>query len=487
MGAAVMSDDLPPGFVTGQPPQAAADSDLPPGFVAGQPPEKKFGLGDTWPARLAKSLYSAVTLPGDVMQGKVQMAALGSRPESGPAPTAPNENSTMLGRALNIPPAAANPMDDIIGRTLDLASAGSPISPAARLGIGWAGALKTEKAPAPTPEALAARSDDLYTQARNLGVELPASNIAGFADKVANKLLNDHGITPEQALNTYKTLDRLRDAPADATVTVPNLDAIRQNFGATAGNFNPAAAQDQFAAILAKQHLADHVASLTDEDAIRGPASQLAAITKEANGNYSALKTDEAIGDSLQKAELQIAATHSGRNLDNKTRQSFVKFLTNDKIGAGLRQPELDAAESIIRGSKAADLARSAGNFLGGGGGMGMLHGSAAGAAAGSTFGPIGAAVGAVVPPAVGYGLKKLADASTMNKVDALREMVRGRSPLGQSMPDRIAGSVSPTKALLARDAVTQAMLARGVSPPSPASQSHAAVVKALLAQQNRN
>jgi hypothetical protein len=39
-------------------------------FPLGSP---RFGLGDTWPARLAKSLYSAVTLPGDVYQGNVSM------------------------------------------------------------------------------------------------------------------------------------------------------------------------------------------------------------------------------------------------------------------------------------------------------------------------------------------------------------------------------------------------------------------------------
>lgn len=40
-------------------------------FDAVEVPKKQFGLGDTWPARLAKSIYSAVTLPGDVYQGNV--------------------------------------------------------------------------------------------------------------------------------------------------------------------------------------------------------------------------------------------------------------------------------------------------------------------------------------------------------------------------------------------------------------------------------
>jgi hypothetical protein len=41
--------------------------------AASAKPEKKFGLEDTWPAKLAKSIYSAVTLPGDVMAGRASV------------------------------------------------------------------------------------------------------------------------------------------------------------------------------------------------------------------------------------------------------------------------------------------------------------------------------------------------------------------------------------------------------------------------------
>lgn len=41
--------------------------------AAAQPGKPSFGLGDTWPARIAKAMYSAATLPGDVYQGNVSM------------------------------------------------------------------------------------------------------------------------------------------------------------------------------------------------------------------------------------------------------------------------------------------------------------------------------------------------------------------------------------------------------------------------------
>lgn len=410
----------------GAQPAMAAQQELPDAPWAQPESKHTFGLADTWPARLVKGIYNAVTLPGDVAQGNVSMTG-----EDG----------------------HTNP--EVINRSAELASLASPMSPAARLGVGWAGALNMEKAPGPSPEMLKNAATVGYDKARNLGVELPASNISGYADRVANELLNKHGITPEQATNTYKTLDRLRDSPPDATVTVPNLDALRENFGGTASNFNPNASRDQFAAVLAKERLADHLASLTDKDAIRGPASTLASITKEANGNYSAFKTDEDVGDALYKADLQNRGAASGKNLDNKTRQAFVRILTNDKAGAGLRDNERQAAEDIVTGSPSADWGRTVGNVLGGGGGMGRLHAAATGGSAGfAAAGPIGAAIGAIGVPAVGHFLKKFADQSTQGKVEALREMIRSRSPLGATMPERIASPVTPRQLALARSLI---------------------------------
>jgi len=386
-----------------------------------------FGLGDTWPARLAKSIYGAVTAPGRVMQ-------------ENPYPEGTEEHAFFENSR----------QSDITNSSQDLASIVSPLSPAARLGVGWAGALKTEAAPAPTQQALDSAASAAYDKARNLDVTLPTSGVSSLASRISQHLQNEKGITADTADKTFKVLDRLQNPPEGAVVTVQNLDALRRNFGEIAGNFNNPT--DQKASLIAKQSLSDYLASLTDQDAIRGPASQVSALTREGNGNYAAARRSEQISDALNKAELQTAATHSGRNLDNKTRQAFVKILTNDKAGAGFTAPELGAAESIVRGSKRADLMRSAGNFLGGGGGLGMLHGSSAGAAGGAAIGgPIGAAIGAVIPPSIGYLLKKGADASTISKVEAFQQMTRARSPLADSLPERVAGTVSPRQAMTVR------------------------------------
>ncbi|MDB5606722.1 MAG: hypothetical protein JWP25_3622 [Bradyrhizobium sp.] len=405
-------------------------SDSPAPSAPAGPPEKKFGLEDTWPARLAKSIYSAVTLPGDVMSGTAHV------PGSADAQAIPG--AAPFGSA-----------DSSGDRIADLATLGTPMSPAARVGVGWAGVTKSKAAPAPTQEALESAATAGYDKARNLGVEIHPDAISALGDKIGSHL-NEIGIDGELAPKTFSILKRLTNPPEASVVTVPNLETLRRSFGHAAGDFsNPT---EQLAAKRAQGHLADYLASIPDQDVIRGPASEVSGIIKDANANYAAAKRSEQISDALKKAELQTAATHSGRNLDNKTRQSFVRLLTDDKTGAGFTQSELDATESIIKGSKPADLMRSAGNFLGGGGGLGMLHGSSIGAAGGAAVaGPLGAAIGATTVPALGYALKKGADASTMNKVEAFQQMVRNRSPLADSMPDTVVGSVSPKQAFMAR------------------------------------
>jgi hypothetical protein len=75
------------------------------------PEEKKFGLGDTWPAQLAKTIYRAVTLPGEGYQGKLAV-----QPEK---PGWITEGDIANQDAVD---------QDIIHRSFDLAGVASPAS-----------------------------------------------------------------------------------------------------------------------------------------------------------------------------------------------------------------------------------------------------------------------------------------------------------------------------------------------------------------------
>src|SRR5262245_23712905 len=139
--------ELPPGFVLdGQAPQGApaapaeSPAGLPAGFVLdGQPQQaaepQKFGLMDTWPARMAKAIYSGVTLPRDVLTGQTQIMD-------------PNTGHTS---------------QEVINRSFDLAAVGSPVSPVMRAGGTFAG----------TAKPLAAPSSEMLKDAARAGYQSP--------------------------------------------------------------------------------------------------------------------------------------------------------------------------------------------------------------------------------------------------------------------------------------------------------------------------
>jgi hypothetical protein len=411
MGACLVSDDLPPGFVPGAP--SDASSDLPPGFVSGVP--HKFGLGDTWPARLAKSVYSAVTLPGDVMSGAQTMPGLGDRPQSGPAPTAPNENSTFIGRALNIPPAAANPMDELSGRVLDLATLGTPMAPKAATG------LVAPKVGLPTAEELKSAASTGYDSARNMGVDIKPEAISGTAQTLAQTLEKD-GINAKLAPKTFGIIDELAAPPAGSVATIANLETARRSLGHAAQDFlNPT---EKMAASRAIQHLDDYLGNIPQADVLAGDAAQASKILSEARQNYAASKRSSQINGEVDIAEGNAAAANSGQNIGNSVRQRFNSILKSDKKSSGYTDAEIAQMEKVRNGTALGNAARVGGNLLGGGGGLGSVASAAVGA---GSLGPIGATA-----PALGYALKKLSDASVARQVRKLDEMTRSRAPLAQ-------------------------------------------------------
>lgn len=377
-------------------------------FRAVQPAKKEFGLGDTWPAKLAKGIFNATTLPGDVMQGNVSM-------------------TDETGRT--------NPQ--VIARAAELASVATPMSPASRLGVGWAGALKTQDAPAPTREALAKAASEGYDKARGLGVEINPQGIANLGGRI-DAALNDLGINGEFAPKTFSTLNRIANPPEGSVATVNNLETIRRAFGYASKDFtNPT---EQKAAELAKQYLSDYLAAIPNQDVIRGPASEVSGLIKGANGNYAASKRAGQITDAYDAADLSAAAANSGQNAGNATRQRIKSILLNDKKVAGYSPDEVAQMETLVRGTTLGNTGRALGNYLGGGGGLGALHSSSAGAGVGALVGgPLGAAVGAALPPTIGYGLKKLSDKSVDTQAQMLVDMILKRSPLAQSGPARVA------------------------------------------------
>lgn len=390
--------DLPPGFVIDQ----GAAPAVPQGFVPdGQPAEKKsFGLGDTWPARLAKSIYSAVTLPGDVAQGNVSMYGADGRTNT-----------------------------DVIGRSAELAAVASPVPAATRAGAGIFGVPISPRAVpvVPTREALEQASTSGYDQARGLGVEVRPQPISDLGMRVGSQL-NEMGVQSELAPKTFSILGKLADPPAESVATLGNIEALRRSLGHAAKDFaNPT---EQLAAKTAQRAIDDYLAALPAQDVVRGPAAEASKILSQARGNSAAAFRSERITDDvLYAANLNAGSTYSGKNLGNATRQRIKSLLLSDKKSAGYSADEIAQMEQIVQGTGLGNASRTAGNLLGGGGGLGGMVSAAIGGAATAPYGGVGAAA-----PLVGMALKKLSDRSVDSQVRILDELIRSRSPLAQEL-----------------------------------------------------
>lgn len=401
--------DLPPGFVLEGQQSVAGDAGLPSGFVlqGAQPERPKFGLGDTWPARLAKSIYSAVTLPGDVAQGNVSMVG-----EDG----------------------HTNP--EVINRSADLAGLASPLAPRAAL------TATAAKAVIPTREALESAANAGYTKARGLGVDIAPQSVSQMGGRIG-ATLEEKGINDKLAPKTFSILGEIAKPPADSVVTLSNLETIRRALGHAAKDFgNPT---EQLAARTAQSHLDDYLAAIPAEDVVRGPASEASTILGEARGNFAAAKRSGQITDAVDAADISAAAANSGQNVGNATRQRLKSILLSDKKISGFSPDEIASMEQVVRGSKLSNSTRVLGNVLGGGGGLGSFISAAGGA---SALGPAG-----IATPALGVALKKVSDALVSRQTRKLDELVRSRSPLAGPQP--ATQEISPAKIAVLRALLT--------------------------------
>jgi len=267
------------------------------------------------------------------------------------------------------------------------------------------------------------------TELSSLEVKAPA--ITDFATKT-KVALDAAGLDENLAPITHKQLSKMESAPAGATVTGNNIKSIRQLLGNTAGE----PGKEGRAAKVALDALDEHIPNIEAKDVISGDPQAAGEALDTANANYSAAKHAETVDNKTIKADLRAAATHSGKNVANTVRQRFADILDpeHSERQRGFTKDELGLMEQVVRGTKTQNALRYAGNYLGGGGGLGAQHMSAIGAGAGAVVGGVpGAFLGAAAPSGLGYILKSLGNRSTLQAAKQISEAIRSRAPLASS------------------------------------------------------
>jgi len=206
------------------------------------------------------------------------------------------------------------------------------------------------------------------------------------------------------------------------SVTIDDIQAVRQQLRDVAGNFNNPV--DQKWAVEALGKIDDWLSKLSPQDLLAGDIKKAMPRLEDARGDWWAAKSLEALSDKLYAADLRAGSAHSGTNLGNIVRQNVRSILLNKKLASRYTDEERQMLERIVEGTAPENMMRWISKLLPRHGVMGaLLHGTMVG-----TLGPAGIA-GAAVGEVAGSLEQVLA-----NKLvrDVQRSIVE-RSPSGQA------------------------------------------------------
>lgn len=330
-------------------------------------------------------------------------------------------------------------------------------------------ALPAGKGPikAPTAEELHNVGNADIAVARQSPVALDGSKVAQWAQGVQAGLRR-RGMQPtsSSAPNTHSILDDLKTTgnpffSDGRNLSVADYIDLRRALQAEAQKFSPGAKYDQAAASLAIQRLDNLFDTTAHSNFVRATPSEIArvrSVVKDARANQAAGFRSDTLTNKQTAAELQTRATNSGMNLDNKIRQKLVGLVNPDNARgttlaqrSGYSPAEEAEMNRIVGGVRGANAARTAGNLMGGGGGLGAVVSGAVGAGGAAAAGHPWAALAAPAIPAAGMGLKMVENALTNRALTNLASSVRMRSPLGvAAQPGPYSPNALAAKLLLA-------------------------------------
>jgi hypothetical protein len=335
--------------------------------------------------------------------------------------------------------------DEAIKRAANLAMTASLIN-----GAPVTGRLATVAPPAVTNDALRAAADAGYNAVRSSPVELKPSALQRFAFETQQKL-EEAGLGARLAPGTHAILGDMAAAPAGATITAKNLEAIRQTLGNAA---KQASSNEARAANTALSDFKGYYGALPMKDVARGTAEEVQALGKawrDANANYAALKRAEMLEGKVETADLNAAASRSGLTSGEAIRSQVKNVLNSERLQKGFSEAERARMDKIVSGGSFANLLNEVGSLAAGGGGhLGVLTSGAASSFA--TGGVHGFAI-----PLAGLGLKKISSEAQARAMSDLLRAVRMRSALGAAsqptvrvMQGRAFGPAEITAALTA-------------------------------------
>lgn len=286
---------------------------------------------------------------------------------------------------------------------------------------------------APTEEALNAAKNAGYGQARSEGLvfKQPALESLNQNATAAVRKYGEPSIVAPQASRVLGLLD-------DASKTSKSLDYVESNLRQTANNAAGKLAEGKdFAANRAiVGSIDDFYKNVTPNDIWSGDAGRAIAGLQKGRKAANAQINLNDIKDALKNADINAAASGTGTNIDNATRQAFKPLAKDPDYQRGFTKPEIEQLNRIIEGGPLQNILRNVGKVSPTGivstaGTVGTAY--AVGDLAGLTPQEKAVLIGAVM--AGGYGSRKLAETIGRRNVDVLKAMVTSRG-VGQAVPN---------------------------------------------------
>ena len=285
---------------------------------------------------------------------------------------------------------------------------------------------------APTMDELRARQKDAYDRVDSSTSRLTPQSTQDLQNAVRARSARDtmDPILAPKASRTAGIIDEMQ------TPTITEVEKARRLTSRVAGNVDPT---ESGLGMGMKDEITNYLDNLKASDVSGGDPEAAIAALREGRETTRRIKSSEKITEALTKGERRAATSGTGGNEVNAVRQNIRSILDNPKKRAGFTREEIEAMESIVRGSPTQNALRMLGRFSPTSGALPAMGGLTST----GVFGPLGA-----VPSFVGYAAKGGAEYSTQRSISELQDLIRNGAPLD---PKRMTGAQkSAIAALLA-------------------------------------
>jgi hypothetical protein len=304
---------------------------------------------------------------------------------------------------------------------------GAATGAVARIGAGKA------RKDMPTLDELQAAKNAAYDATDELGIRYKPESYTNLVRDVVQEA-RTLGLNPQRHPRAASLIqDMVKEARNGTAPTLRQLDEFRQivyrDIGVDGG--------EKFFGNKIVGKIDDFIDNAKLGDALTGDPATAGAAVKQARELNRRYRNAQTLSESLEKAERRALANNSGGNVENKVRQNLASLLDKKSTSRYLNDAEKKALETVIRGTKGQNAARSLGNWAKGFGGHSFAGGSVA--AALMTGNPLPLA-GAAVPYMAGSGLKAISRGIGSANERMAETLVRtGAMPNAQLSPVRKA------------------------------------------------